>query len=238
MPTSMRGNPSSRTCCARRSPACWSATSQANGADRAEGAAPAAARPRARLGGRRRTARRFYGELAYLRFLLRAGVDTVEDLMAASIGQAYQLFGRDRDFMMRAGRVVARLLAGDHDRLMSVLELLSAEEEECRERVHAVLPGIAASGVARGEGWQEQGGTRLARHGHTRLSAQGADAATRGRNVDRVNQGGPVRGDRRAGEPLLLPRHGHGIGFGKRAFADRSARAEHIHWWRRCCRTW
>jgi hypothetical protein len=74
------------------------------------------------------TARQFYTELAFLRFLLRAGVENVEDLMAASIGQAYRLSGCDRSFLMRAGRVVARLLAGDHDRLMSVLELLSAEE--------------------------------------------------------------------------------------------------------------
>jgi hypothetical protein len=75
------------------------------------------------------TARRFYEDLAYLRFLLRAGVETVEDLMAASIGHAYHLFDCDRAFLMRAGKVVARLLAGDHDRLMSVLELLSGEEE-------------------------------------------------------------------------------------------------------------
>ena len=76
------------------------------------------------------TAREFYADLSYLRFLLRAGVDTVEDLMAASIGHAYHLFGCERAFLMRAGKIVARLLADDHDRLMSVLELLAAEEEK------------------------------------------------------------------------------------------------------------
>jgi hypothetical protein len=75
-------------------------------------------------------ARAFFEDLAYLRFLLRSGVETVEDLMAASIGYAYRLRGRDRDFLVHTGRTVARLLAGDHDRLTAVLELLTAIEEE------------------------------------------------------------------------------------------------------------
>lgn len=77
-------------------------------------------------------ARAFFADLSYLRFLLRAGVETVEDLIAASIGHAYRLFGCERAFLMRAGRVVARLLADDHDRLMAVLEMLTGEEETLR----------------------------------------------------------------------------------------------------------
>lgn len=74
------------------------------------------------------TACRFFDDLAFLRFLLRAGVEPVEDLIAASIGQAYRLRGADRVFLVRAGRAVASLLAEDHDRLTAVLELLAGQE--------------------------------------------------------------------------------------------------------------
>jgi len=72
---------------------------------------------------------RFFTDLTYLRFLTRAGVANMEDLMAASIAHAYRLAGRDRAFLVRAGRAVARLLAQDHERLTAVLELLTATEE-------------------------------------------------------------------------------------------------------------
>jgi hypothetical protein len=73
--------------------------------------------------------RTFFGDLSYLRFLLRASIAHVEDLMAASIGLAYRARGRDRTFLVAAGRAVARLLADDHERLTAVLELLTATEE-------------------------------------------------------------------------------------------------------------
>jgi len=71
----------------------------------------------------------FASGFAYLRFLLRSGVETVEDLIAASIGFGYHLRGGDYAFLVGAGRFVASLLADDHDRLTAVLELLAATEE-------------------------------------------------------------------------------------------------------------
>lgn len=77
--------------------------------------------------------RAFFGNLTYLRYLLRAGTENVEDLIAASIITAYRARGRDRHFLVEAGRAVARLLAAEHDRLAGVMELLSeAEERESR----------------------------------------------------------------------------------------------------------
>src|SRR5262249_55457075 len=73
--------------------------------------------------------RAFFANLSYLRFLLRAGVASVEDLMAASIVHGYRAMDCDRRFLVAAGRSVARLLAGDHERLTAVLELLIAAEE-------------------------------------------------------------------------------------------------------------
>jgi len=75
--------------------------------------------------------RAFFADLSYLRFLLRASAPNVEDLMAASIVHAYRAGGGDRRFLVGAGRAVARLLAGDHERLMAVLELLTTAEEVC-----------------------------------------------------------------------------------------------------------
>jgi hypothetical protein len=72
----------------------------------------------------------FFADLTYLRFLLRSGADTVEDLIAASIGFAYRLHDRDRSFLVRSGRAVARMLAGDYERLTAVLELLTTMEVE------------------------------------------------------------------------------------------------------------
>jgi hypothetical protein len=73
--------------------------------------------------------RAFFSDLAFLRFLLRASLPNVEDLMAASIVHGYQANGRERRFLVNAGRAVARLLATDHERLTAVLELLTAAEE-------------------------------------------------------------------------------------------------------------
>jgi len=66
----------------------------------------------------------FHGELGYLRFILRSAAPGVEDLLAACIRQAYECAGRDEAVLLEASRAVARLMAGDHARLMSVLELL------------------------------------------------------------------------------------------------------------------
>lgn len=73
--------------------------------------------------------RAFFGDLAYLRFLLRSNLPNVEDLLAASVLHAYRAYECDRRFLVGAGRAVARLLAGDHERLTAVLELLTAAEE-------------------------------------------------------------------------------------------------------------
>lgn len=74
------------------------------------------------------TVRAFFDDLSCLRFLLRAGLANVEDLMAAGILHAYGAHGGDRAFLVQAGRAVARLLAGDYERLTAVLELLAAAE--------------------------------------------------------------------------------------------------------------
>lgn len=77
--------------------------------------------------------RDFFAAQGYMRFVLRAEVPNVEDLLAASIVHAYVARGCDRRFLVEAGRAVARLLATDHERLAAILELLSAAEEvSCR----------------------------------------------------------------------------------------------------------
>ncbi|GAC1396532.1 MAG: hypothetical protein NVSMB65_15700 [Chloroflexota bacterium] len=68
----------------------------------------------------------FHRDLGYLRFILRSAVPGVEDLLAACIRHAYECAGRDDALLLEAGRTVARLLPGDHARLMSVLELLAS----------------------------------------------------------------------------------------------------------------
>jgi len=73
--------------------------------------------------------RAFFVSQQYLRFLLRADLEHVEDLIAAAIGHAYRAHGGDRAYLVGAGRAVARLLAGDHERLSAVLELLASAEE-------------------------------------------------------------------------------------------------------------
>jgi hypothetical protein len=73
--------------------------------------------------------RAFFVDVAYMRFLLRASVPNVEDLLAASIVHGYHAMGDDRRFLVQAGRAVARLLATDHERLTAVLELLAAALE-------------------------------------------------------------------------------------------------------------
>jgi hypothetical protein len=70
--------------------------------------------------------RAFHRDLGYLRFVLRSAVPGVEDLLAACIRHAYECGGRDEALLLAAGRAVARLLAGDHARLMSVLDLLAS----------------------------------------------------------------------------------------------------------------
>ena len=67
----------------------------------------------------------FHHDLGYLRFILRSAVPGVEDLLAACIRHAYECAGQDDALLLEAGRTVARLLPGDHARLMSVLELLA-----------------------------------------------------------------------------------------------------------------
>ncbi len=67
---------------------------------------------------------RFNGNLAYLRFVLRANLPNADDVVAATIDHAYRAMGRDRAFLVGAARAVARLLGAEHERVMNVLELL------------------------------------------------------------------------------------------------------------------
>ncbi len=67
---------------------------------------------------------RFNGNLAYLRFVLRANLPNADDVVAATIDHAYRAMGHDRAFLVGAARAVARLLGAEHERVMNVLELL------------------------------------------------------------------------------------------------------------------
>jgi hypothetical protein len=67
----------------------------------------------------------FHRDLGYLRFILRSAVPGVEDLLAACIRHAYESSGHDEAVLLAACRTIARLLAGDHARLMSILDLLA-----------------------------------------------------------------------------------------------------------------
>jgi len=67
---------------------------------------------------------RFNGNLAYLRFVLRAGLPLTDDFIAAAIAHAYEAGERDETFLLDAARQVARLLGAEHERVMNILELL------------------------------------------------------------------------------------------------------------------
>ena len=69
----------------------------------------------------------FNGSLTYLRLLLRAGLASPDDTVAAAILHAYDALGRDRSFLVEAARNVARLLGAEHERVMTILELLNHE---------------------------------------------------------------------------------------------------------------
>jgi hypothetical protein len=70
---------------------------------------------------------RFNADLAYLRLVVRSAVPNADDFIAAAIDHAYRARGRDRDFLVGAGRSVARLLGAEHERVMNILELLNDE---------------------------------------------------------------------------------------------------------------
>ncbi len=66
----------------------------------------------------------FNRSLSYLRLLLRSAAPNLEDLTAATIRHAYESMGADHDFLVNAARATARLLGAEHDRIMTILELL------------------------------------------------------------------------------------------------------------------
>lgn len=66
----------------------------------------------------------FNRSLSYLRLLLRSSAPNLEDLTAATIRHAYEAMGWDRDFLVTAARGAARLLGAEHERIMTILELL------------------------------------------------------------------------------------------------------------------
>jgi len=66
----------------------------------------------------------FNRSLSYLRLLLRSAAPNLEDLTAAAIRHAYEAMSEDRIFLVNAARCTARLLGAEHDRIMTILELL------------------------------------------------------------------------------------------------------------------
>lgn len=64
---------------------------------------------------------RFSEELDWLRILLQVSAVPAESLAAAAIRQVYDLRGLDRDWLVRAGRMVSILLKDDYDRLRMIL---------------------------------------------------------------------------------------------------------------------
>ena len=67
---------------------------------------------------------RFNDDLTYLRFVLRTPLPNADDLVAAAIVQAYLARGGDREFLVCAARSVARALGPEHERVMTILNLL------------------------------------------------------------------------------------------------------------------
>jgi len=66
----------------------------------------------------------FNRSLTYLRFVLRANLPLADDFIAAAIMHAHEACGYDETFLLDAARSVARLLGGEHERVMNILELL------------------------------------------------------------------------------------------------------------------
>jgi len=66
----------------------------------------------------------FNSSLTYLRFVLRANLPLADDFIAAAIRHAHEACGYDDAFILDAARRVARLLGGEHERVMNILELL------------------------------------------------------------------------------------------------------------------
>ncbi|MCC6626389.1 MAG: hypothetical protein IT340_03185 [Chloroflexi bacterium] len=67
----------------------------------------------------------FTDSLVYLRTLLAGdGLVSPEQLLAAHIRETYRVRDRDEAWLAAAGREVARLLKGDYDRLLTVLQAI------------------------------------------------------------------------------------------------------------------
>ena len=72
--------------------------------------------------------RRFVARLDYLRTLLAAGPPLADELTAANVRLAAEVFGdRREEFLVRAGRTLALLLREDYDRLTALLRRLRVE---------------------------------------------------------------------------------------------------------------
>ncbi|NEP18778.1 MAG: hypothetical protein F6J97_18075 [Leptolyngbya sp. SIO4C1] len=68
----------------------------------------------------------FTEQLDFLRILLQISGVPSDSLTAAAIREVYQLRGRDRDWLVQAGRTVSLLLKDDYDRLRLILGQLQA----------------------------------------------------------------------------------------------------------------
>ncbi len=64
---------------------------------------------------------RFTEELDWLRTLLQVSGVPTESLVAAAIREVYNLRELDRDWLVKAGRMVSVLLKDDYDRLRMIL---------------------------------------------------------------------------------------------------------------------
>lgn len=72
---------------------------------------------------------RFTERLDYFRTVLSATQFPAEELLAANVRIACACRGGDKDFLVRAGREVARLLPDDYERLRTILKGILPQED-------------------------------------------------------------------------------------------------------------
>lgn len=72
--------------------------------------------------------RLFTARLDYFRTVLSAAQYPADELLAANVRMAHACRGNDRDFLVRSGREVARLLPDNYDRLSTILRRILPQE--------------------------------------------------------------------------------------------------------------
>lgn len=73
---------------------------------------------------------RFTEGLDYFRTVLSAAQYPADELLAANVRLAHASRGNDRDFLVRAGREVARLLPDNYDRLRTILRRILPQDNQ------------------------------------------------------------------------------------------------------------